>query len=89
MDFDEEKHIIEDDENFMPLEVLMNEFNCLTQDNHQLWYLYKQFNLKYFDDEEKQFLDDTVERLRKKSLAIATKNISKLQVADLGSPDIL
>tara|TARA_R110000822_G_scaffold229758_1_gene361896 strand:- start:8068 stop:8337 length:270 start_codon:yes stop_codon:yes gene_type:complete len=89
MDFDEEKHIIEDDENFMPLEVLMNEFNCLTQDNHQLWYLYKQFNLKYFDDEEKQFLDDTVERLRKKALAIATKNISKLQVADLGSPDIL
>ena len=35
MDFDEEKHIIEDDENFMPLEVLMAEFNCLSQDNHQ------------------------------------------------------
>ena len=89
MDFDEEKHIIEDDENFMPLEVLMAEFNCLSQDNHQLWYLYKQFNFKYFNDEEKIYLDETIESLRQKSIAIANKNVEKLKLVDLGSPEIL
>ena len=41
MDFDEERHIIEDDD-FIAIEDLMGQISCLTQDNHQLWYLYKQ-----------------------------------------------
>ena len=34
MDFDELRHL-ENDEDFISIETLMNEFDCLTQDNHQ------------------------------------------------------
>ena len=47
VDYDEDEHLIKD-EGFIGIEVLQMEFNCLSPDNHQLWYLYKQFNDKYF-----------------------------------------
>ena len=88
MDFDEERHIIEDDD-FLPIEDLMGQFNCLSQDNFQLWYLYKQFNIKYFDDEEKVYLDNVIEKLKEKQMAINIRNSEKLKATDLGSVKIL
>ena len=88
MDFDEERHIIEDDD-FIAIEDLMGQISCLTQDNFQLWYLYKQFNIKYFDDEEKVYLDDVIEKLKEKQIKINDKNSKKLKVVDLGIAKIL
>ena len=84
MDFDELRHL-ENDEDFISIETLMNEFDCLNEDNHQLWYLYKQYNLKYFDDEEIEFLDNVINKLKSKSDAINRINMKKLKPADLGT----
>tara|TARA_R100000655_G_scaffold109404_1_gene163804 strand:- start:1726 stop:2001 length:276 start_codon:yes stop_codon:yes gene_type:complete len=80
--YDETKHIIED-EGFMPIEVLMDELNCLTADNHQLWYLYKQFNIKFFSDEEKIMIDNTIHKLIDKQRRINKANCDKLKATNL------
>ena len=65
------------------------EFNCLSPDNHQLWYLYKQFNEKYFNDEEKIMIDTHIDRLIKKQRNMNKTNVNKLKEADLGTMKIL
>lgn len=82
-EYDETEHII-NDEGFMPIEVLMDELNCLSQDNHQLWYLYKQFNLKYFNDDEKEMIDNLINKLLDKQRRINKANCEKLKETDLG-----
>ena len=88
MDIDEDTHIIEDD-GFIAIQTIMEEINCLTQDNHQLFYLYKQFNLKFFNEEEKTSLDNIINTLKQKEVKVNMKNVNKLQVADLGTNDPL
>tara|TARA_R110002153_G_scaffold21254_3_gene71131 strand:- start:4418 stop:4684 length:267 start_codon:yes stop_codon:yes gene_type:complete len=88
MDIDEDTHIIEDD-GFIAIQTIMEEINCLTQDNHQLFYLYKQFNLKFFNEEEKTSLDNIINTLKQKEVKVNMKNVNKLQVADLGTTDPL
>tara|TARA_R110001632_G_scaffold222924_1_gene354425 strand:+ start:459 stop:725 length:267 start_codon:yes stop_codon:yes gene_type:complete len=88
MDIDEDTHIIEDD-GFIAIQTIMDEINCLTQDNHQLFYLYKQFNLKFFNEEEKTSLDNIINTLKQKEVKVNMKNVNKLQVADLGTTDPL
>ena len=83
MDFDEDEHIINDDD-FISIEVLQMEFNCLSPDNHQLWYLYKQFNNKFFNDDEKTMIDNHINKLIEKQRNMSKKNINKLKEADLG-----
>jgi len=87
-DYDEDEHII-NDEGFIGIEVLQMEFNCLSPDNHQLWYLYKQFNEKYFNDEEKIMIDNHIDRLVKKQRNMNKKNTDKLKETDLGTMKIL
>ena len=82
-DYDEDEHII-NDEGFIGIEVLQMEFNCLSPDNHQLWYLYKQFNEKYLNDEEKTMIDTHIDRLVEKQRKINKKNTDKLTETDLG-----
>jgi hypothetical protein len=88
MDYDEDEHLIKD-EDFIGIEALQMEFNCLSPDNHQLWYLYKQFNEKYFNDEEKIMIDNHIDRLVKKQRRMSKTNIDKLKEADLGTMKIL
>ena len=88
MDIDEDTHIIEDD-GFIAIQTIMDEINCLTQDNHQLFYLYKQFNLKFFNEEEKMSLDNIINTLKQKEIKVNMKNVNKLQVVDLGTNDPL
>ena len=88
MDIDEDTHIIEDD-GFIAIQTIMEEINCLTQDNHQLFYLYKQFNLKFFNEEEKTSLDNIINTLKQKEVKVNMKNVNKLQVVDLGTNDPL
>jgi len=88
VDYDEDEHII-NDEGFIGIEVLQMEFNCLSPDNHQLWYLYKQFNEKYFNDEEKIMIDNHIDRLVKKQRNMNKKNTDKLKETDLGTMKIL
>lgn len=88
MDIDEDTHIIEDD-GFIAIQTIMEEINCLTQDNHQLFYLYKQFNLKFFNEEEKMSLDNIINTLKQKEVKVNMKNVNKLQVVDLGTNDPL
>tara|TARA_R110000772_G_scaffold78252_1_gene167886 strand:+ start:354 stop:620 length:267 start_codon:yes stop_codon:yes gene_type:complete len=88
MDIDEDTHIIEDD-GFIAIQTIMDEINCLTQDNHQLFYLYKQFNLKFFNEEEKTSLDNIINTLKQKEVKVNMKNVNKLQVVDLGTNDPL
>jgi len=87
-DYDEDEHII-NDEGFIGIEVLQMEFNCLSPDNHQLWYLYKQFNEKYFNDEEKTMIDTHIDRLVQKQRRMNKKNTNKLKETDLGTMKIL
>ncbi len=87
-DYDEDEHII-NDEGFIGIEVLQMEFNCLSPDNHQLWYLYKQFNEKYLNDEEKTMIDTHIDRLVDKQRRINKKNTDKLTETDLGTIKIL
>ena len=82
-DYDEDEHII-NDEGFIGIEVLQMEFNCLSPDNHQLWYLYKQFNEKYLSDEEKTMIDTHIDRLVQKQRRMNKKNTDKLKETDLG-----
>jgi hypothetical protein len=88
MDIDEDTHIIEDD-GFIAIQTIMDEINCLTQDNHQLFYLYKQFNLKFFNEEEKMSLDNIINTLKQKEIKVNVRNVNKLQVVDLGTNDPL
>tara|TARA_R110000803_G_scaffold47952_2_gene99794 strand:- start:7816 stop:8082 length:267 start_codon:yes stop_codon:yes gene_type:complete len=88
MDIDEDTHIIEDD-GFIAIQTIMDEISCLTQDNHQLFYLYKQFNLKFFNEEEKTSLDNIINTLKRKEVKVNMKNVNKLQVVDLGTNDPL
>jgi len=88
VDYDEDEHLIKD-EGFIGIEVLQMEFNCLSPDNHQLWYLYKQFNEKYFNDEEKIMIDNHIDRLVKKQRNMNKTNVNKLKEADLGTMKIL
>lgn len=88
MDIDEDTHIIEDD-GFIAIQTIMDEINCLTQDNHQLFYLYKQFNLKFFNEEEKTSLDNIINTLKHKEIKVNVRNVNKLQVVDLGTNDPL
>tara|TARA_B110000285_G_scaffold125229_1_gene141262 strand:- start:197 stop:463 length:267 start_codon:yes stop_codon:yes gene_type:complete len=88
MDYDEDEHLIKD-EDFIGIEALQMEFNCLSPDNHQLWYLYKQFNEKYFNDEEKIMIDTHIDRLVKKQRRMSKNNVDKLKEADLGTMKIL
>ena len=88
MDIDEDTHIIEDD-GFIAIQTIMDEINCLTQDNHQLFYLYKQFNLKFFNEEEKTSLDNIINTLKQKEVKVNMKNVNKLQEVDLGTNDPL
>ena len=88
MDIDEDTHIIEDD-GFIAIQTIMDEINCLTQDNHQLFYLYKQFNLKFFNEEEKMSLDNIINTLKQKEIKANVRNVNKLQVVDLGTNDPL
>jgi len=87
-DYDEDEHII-NDEGFIGIEVLQMEFNCLSPDNHQLWYLYKQFNEKYLSEEEKTMIDTHIDRLVQKQRRMNKKNTDKLKETDLGSAKIL
>ena len=87
-DYDEDEHII-NDEGFIGIEVLQMEFNCLSPDNHQLWYLYKQFNEKYLSEEEKTMIDTHIDRLVKKQRNMNKKNTDKLKETDLGTMKIL
>tara|TARA_R110000823_G_scaffold233787_1_gene360101 strand:+ start:589 stop:864 length:276 start_codon:yes stop_codon:yes gene_type:complete len=87
-DYDEDEHII-NDEGFIGIEVLQMEFNCLSPDNHQLWYLYKQFNEKYLSDEEKTMIDTHIDRLVQKQRRMNKKNTDKLKETDLGTMKIL
>ena len=52
-----------EDNDFIPLETLMMELNCLSTDNHQIWYLYKQFNIKHFNEKEIKYIDDIIDKL--------------------------
>mgnify|MGYP003638687331 FL=1 len=88
MDIDEDTHIIEDD-GFIAIQTIMEEINCLTQDNHQLFYLYKQFNLKFFNEEEKTSLDNIINTLKQKEIKVNVRNVNKLQEVDLGTNDPL
>tara|TARA_R110002124_G_scaffold96982_1_gene241720 strand:+ start:703 stop:969 length:267 start_codon:yes stop_codon:yes gene_type:complete len=88
MDIDEDTHIIEDD-GFIAIQTIMEEINCLTQDNHQLFYLYKQFNLKFFNEEEKMSLDNIINTLKQKEIKVNVRNVNKLQEVDLGTNDPL
>jgi len=88
VDYDEDEHII-NDEGFIGIEVLQMEFNCLSPDNHQLWYLYKQFNEKYLSEEEKTMIDTHIDRLVKKQRNMNKKNTDKLKETDLGTMKIL
>ena len=88
MDIDEDTHIIEDD-GFIAIQTIMDEINCLTQDNHQLFYLYKQFNLKFFNEEEKTSLDNIINTLKQKEIKVNVRNVNKLQEVDLGTNDPL
>tara|TARA_R110001592_G_scaffold18785_3_gene77562 strand:+ start:1317 stop:1583 length:267 start_codon:yes stop_codon:yes gene_type:complete len=88
MDIDEDTHIIEDD-GFIAIQTIMDEINCLTQDNHQLFYLYKQFNLKFFNEEEKMSLDNIINTLKQKEIKVNVRNVNKLQEVDLGTNDPL
>lgn len=87
-DYDEDEHII-NDEGFIGIEVLQMEFNCLSPDNHQLWYLYKQFNEKYLSEEEKTMIDTHIDRLVQKQRRMNKKNTDKLKETDLGTMKIL
>lgn len=87
-DFDEDEHLINDDD-FISLEILQMEFNCLSPDNHQLWYLYKQYNNKYFSDDEKNMLDNHIDKLINKQRKLDKSNIDKLKATDLGTMKIL
>tara|TARA_R110002050_G_scaffold66913_2_gene145045 strand:+ start:453 stop:728 length:276 start_codon:yes stop_codon:yes gene_type:complete len=88
MDFDEDEHIINDSD-FISLEILQMEFNCLSPDNHQLWYLYKQYNDKYFSDDEKNMINNHIDKLINKQRKIDKNNIDKLKATDLGTMKIL
>ena len=88
IDYDEDEHLIKD-EDFIGIEALQMEFNCLSPDNHQLWYLYKQFNDKYFNDDEKIMIDNHIDRLVKKQRRMNKNNVDKLKEADLGTMKIL
>lgn len=88
VDYDEDEHIINDD-GFIGIEVLQMEFNCLSPDNHQLWYLYKQFNEKYFNDDEKTMIDNHIDKLINKQRKMMKKNSDKLTETDLGQMKIL
>ena len=88
MDFDEDEHIINDSD-FISLEILQMEFNCLSPDNHQLWYLYKQYNDKYFSDDEKIMIDNHIDKLITKQRKIDKNNVNKLKETDLGTMKIL
>jgi len=88
MDFDEDEHIINDSD-FISLEILQMEFNCLSPDNHQLWYLYKQYNDKYFSDDEKNMINNHIDKLINKQRKIDKNNVNKLKETDLGTMKIL
>ena len=88
VDYDEDEHIINDD-GFISIDVLQMEFNCLSPDNHQLWYLYKQFNEKYFNDDEKTMIDNHIDKLIYKQRKMMKKNSDKLTETDLGQMKIL
>ena len=88
MDFDEDEHIINDSD-FISLEILQMEFNCLSPDNHQLWYLYKQYNDKYFSDDEKIMINNHIDKLITKQRKIDKSNVNKLKETDLGTMKIL
>ena len=88
IDYDEDEHLIKD-EDFIGIEALQMEFNCLSPDNHQLWYLYRQFNEKYFNDDEKIMIDNHIDRLVKKQRRMNKNNVDKLKEADLGTMKIL
>ena len=88
VDYDEDDHLINDD-GFIGIEVLQMEFNCLSPDNHQLWYLYKQFNEKYFNDDEKTMIDNHIDKLINKQRKMMKKNSDKLTETDLGQMKIL
>lgn len=88
VDYDEDEHLINDD-GFIGIEVLQMEFNCLSPDNHQLWYLYKQFNEKYFNDDEKTMIDNHIDKLINKQRKMMKKNSDKLTETDLGQMKIL
>ena len=88
IDFDEDEHIINDSD-FISLEILQMEFNCLSPDNHQLWYLYKQYNDKYFSDDEKIMIDNHIDKLITKQRKIDKNNVNKLKETDLGTMKIL
>ena len=87
-EYDEDEHII-NDEGFIGIELLQMEFNCLEADNHQLWYLYKQFNERFFNDDEKIMIDNHIEKLINKQRRMMKKNSDKLTEADLGTMKIL
>jgi len=88
VDYDEDEHLINDD-GFIGIEVLQMEFNCLSPDNHQLWYLYKQFNEKYLNDDEKTMIDNHIDKLINKQRKMMKKNSDKLTETDLGQMKIL
>lgn len=88
IDFDEDEHIINDSD-FISLEILQMEFNCLSPDNHQLWYLYKQYNDKYFSDDEKIMINNHIDKLITKQRKIDKSNVNKLKETDLGTMKIL
>jgi len=87
-DYDEDEHLINDD-GFISIDVLQMEFNCLEVDNHQLWYLYKQFNERFFNDDEKIMIDNHIEKLINKQRKMMKKNSDKLTETDLGAMKII
>lgn len=87
-DYDEDEHIINDD-GFIGIELLQMEFNCLEADNHQLWYLYKQFNERFFNDDEKTMIDNHINKLITKQRRMMKKNSDKLKEVDLEPVKIL
>ena len=87
-DYDEDEHIINDD-GFIGIELLQMEFNCLEADNHQLWYLYKQFNERFFNEDEKTMIDNHINKLITKQRRMMKKNSEKLKEVDLEPVKIL
>ena len=77
MDFDEDEHIINDSD-FISLEILQMEFNCLSPDND-----------KYFSDDEKNMINNHIDKLINKQRKIDKNNIDKLKATDLGTMKIL
>ena len=88
IDYDEDEHLINDD-GFISIDVLQMEFNCLEVDNHQLWYLYKQFNERFFNEDEKIMIDNHINRLINKQRKMMKKNSDKLTETDLGAMKII